>query len=72
MVGVILVVLGAALVVVWELQLVLPGRPWVRGYGHRVNGPWHDQHVCMVPGCGPLLIFWLRPDEKRFYGKVVV
>lgn len=69
--GVILAALSAVFVVVSALPIVLPARPWVWVYGIVLIALGMTS-ACLLPVCIPLLIFWIRPEVKRYYGKVVV
>lgn len=70
-IGVILAALSAVFVVVSALPIVLPVKPWVWVYGVVLIALGMTS-ACLLPVCIPLLIFWIKPEVKRYYGKVVV
>jgi len=66
--GVLLLLAGIVLFVVCLLPLILAPRPWLWTFDLVViclgmTSP------CFLPACIPLLIFWLKPDTKRYFGK---
>lgn len=63
--------LCAGLGIVSGLPILLPARPWVWVYGLVMIGLGMTS-ACLLPVCIPLLIFWIRPEVRRHYGKVVV
>jgi nitrate/nitrite transporter NarK len=65
--GGIYLVLGVAMMIPFVVALFLPRKPWVWVY--------HMVMICIgMTGCTivasvPLLIFWLKPDVKGYFGK---
>lgn len=48
--------------------LVLPARPWAWTY-HLAIICLGLSSVCCLPICIPLLIFWLKPETKAYFGR---
>lgn len=68
--GVVFVVLGAALFVAYLFGVILKPKPWVWIFNMVL--------ICIgLSGCPtlfasiPLLIFWLKPETKAYYGRPV-
>jgi hypothetical protein len=66
--GVIFGIMGAALLLPFAVAPFLPNRPWTWIYGMvlicvGLTG------CCFWPASIPLLIFWLKPDCRTFFGK---
>lgn len=66
--GVIYAILGIALFVPFVTAVFLPPRPWVWVYG-MVMICIGMTSCCCLPACIPLLIFWIKPDAKNFFGR---
>jgi len=46
----------------------LPRRPWVWIY-HIVLIGVGMTSACCIPACIPLLIYWLKPETRRYFGR---
>lgn len=66
--GILFFAMGVGLFVVCLVPLILTPRPWL----------WILDLVviclgmtsaCFLPFCIPLLIFWLKPEVKRYFGR---
>jgi lipopolysaccharide export LptBFGC system permease protein LptF len=66
--GVLLVGMGLVFGVVYLISLFLDPRPWV----------WVCDLVlicvgftscCTLPACIPLLIYWIRPEVRKYFGR---
>jgi hypothetical protein len=66
--GVLMLVIGVALFVVCLLPLILTPRPWLWTFDLVVICLGMTS-ACFLPACIPLLIFWLKPETKRYFGK---
>ncbi len=66
--GVIYLVIGALLFVPFAAAPFLPRKSWVWVYG-LVLICLGMTSVCCLPATIPLLIFWLKPETKRFLGR---
>jgi len=66
--GVLLLLVGIVLFVVCLLPLILAPRPWLWTFDLVVICLGMTS-ACFLPACIPLLIFWLKPDTKRYFGK---
>ena len=60
--------LGLPLLVATLLPLCLKPRPWLWIYGI-VLIAFGLARCCLWPICIPLLIFWLKPDVKGYFGR---
>lgn len=58
-------VLGGAFVAAF----FIPRKPWAWTY-HMVLICLGLSSPCFIPICVPLLIYWLRPEAKAYFGKV--
>jgi MFS family permease len=67
--GVILLVMGLALMPACALPLFLRPRPWLWTYNLVVICLGLTSG-CTFPASIPLLIFWLKPETKDYFGKV--
>jgi len=70
LIGVICVVMGLALVVPFVVALFLPRKPWVWIY-HLVLICLGMTSACCLPATVPLLIFWIKPETKGWFGREV-
>ena len=66
--SVVYLLLGLALFAVCLLPLVVRPRPWVWIYdliiiALGVSSP------CFLPACIPLIIFWVKPETKSYFGR---
>ncbi|MDF1756127.1 MAG: hypothetical protein P1U89_25295 [Verrucomicrobiales bacterium] len=65
--GSIYLIMGIAMIIPYALAFFLPRKPWVWIY--------HLVMICIgMTGCTivasiPLLIFWLKPDVKGYFGR---
>jgi hypothetical protein len=68
--GVIFVVMGLFFAVPCAAAVFLPPVPWAWIY-HLVLICVGMTSVCCIPVCVPLLIFWIRPETKAYFGRPV-
>ena len=66
--GTIMVIVGLAFFVPYAIAPFLPRKSWVWIFG-LVLICIGLTSACCLPACIPLLIFWLKPEMKAFYGK---
>jgi hypothetical protein len=66
--GVLLLVAGLLMFGVCLLPLILAPRPWLWTFDLVVICLGMTS-ACFLPACIPLLIFWLKPETKRYFGK---
>ena len=66
--GAFLLGFGLALFVASLLPLILRSRPWLWTYDLVIICLGMTS-ACFLPACIPLLIFWLKPEVKRHFGK---
>jgi hypothetical protein len=66
--GVLFLVLGLLFVIPFGAAPFLPKKPWVWIYG-LVLIALGMTSVCCLPATIPLLIFWLKPETRRFFGR---
>jgi hypothetical protein len=66
--GVLLLVVGLGLFGACLLPLVLGPRPWLWTYDLVIICLGMTS-ACILPASIPLLIFWLKPEAKRYFGK---
>jgi hypothetical protein len=66
--GVILIVVGLVFTLPFAVAPFLPKRPWVWVYDIVLIAVGMTS-ACTLPATIPLLIFWLKPETKRFFGK---
>ena len=67
--GVVFLALGVALAGVFGVAPFLPRRPWVWIYD-LVLICLGLTSVCCLPATIPLLIYWLKPEAKGWFGRV--
>lgn len=65
--GVLLLGMSLVLMAVALLPLLLAPRRWLWIYGVVLIGLGMTS-ACFVPFCIPLLLFWLKPNTKAYYG----
>ena len=67
-IGMIYAVLGGVFFVISAIALFLPPRPynWIVGIVMMAIGL---TSCCFIPFLVPLLIFWMKPETKRFFGR---
>ena len=66
--GSVLLLMGLGLLVASLLPLVLRPRPWLWTYDLVIICLGMTS-ACFLPACIPLLIFWLKPGMKSYFGK---
>ena len=66
--GVLLTVLGGAFLAVSAAPFFLPARPWVWIYDLVVICIGMTS-ACFLPASIPLLIFWMKPEVKAYFGR---
>jgi hypothetical protein len=67
--GVVLMTVAAALVGVFVAAFFLPRKPWAWTF-HLVLIALGFTSACCLPACVPLLIFWIRPETKAWFGRM--
>lgn len=67
--GAIFALLGGLFLVVCALPFFLRPRPWVWVYDLVIIGLGMTS-ACFLPFSVILLIFWLKPETKRYFGKL--
>ncbi len=65
----IFLVLGPLLAIPYAAAPFLPKKPWAWIY-HLVLIGVGFTSVCCLPVTIPLLLEWLKPDVKRFFGRI--
>jgi drug/metabolite transporter (DMT)-like permease len=65
----VFLILGLAFFVAYALPPFLPRKSWVWVFG-LVLICLGLSSACCLPVCIPLLIFWLKPEMKAFYGRI--
>ena len=65
--GLFIIILCIPFFIISILPVFLPRKPWVWIYSVVIIGIGMTS-ACCLPACIPLLIFWLKPEVKRFYG----
>lgn len=68
--GVMFLILGLVFFVPYALAPFLPRKSWVWILG-LVLICIGLTSACCLPACVPLLIFWLKPEMKDFYGRTM-
>ena len=66
--GVLYLVLGLVLFAVCFLPLVLRPRPWVWTYDLIIIALGLSS-PCLLPACIPLILFWVKPETRIYFGK---
>jgi hypothetical protein len=66
--GLICAVLGLAFAAPCGAALLLPPVPWTWIY-HMVIICIGLTSMCCIPICVPLLIFWIKPETKAYFGR---
>ncbi len=64
--GILFLILSIPLFIISILPIFLPKKPWVWIYSLVLIGL--GMTGCCFPVCIPLLIFWIKPEVKRYYG----
>ncbi|MCB1023950.1 MAG: hypothetical protein KDB79_06165 [Acidobacteria bacterium] len=67
-VGLVYIILGALFALVFLIAIFLPRKPynWIVGI---VMIAFGMTSCCFLPATLPLLIFWLKPETKAFFGR---
>lgn len=60
--------IGGPLAVAFLAVFVVPVKPWAWIY-HLVLICIGMTSACCLPACIPLLIYWIKPETKRFFGR---
>ena len=66
--GAVFIILGLAFCFPYAIAPFLPRKSWVWVFG-LVLICIGLTSLCCLPVCIPLLIAWLKPDVKQFYGR---
>lgn len=66
--GVVMLIAGAVLFVPFLVAPFLPKKPWAWIYGI-VMICFSMTSCCCLPASIPLLLFWIKPETKLFFGK---
>jgi hypothetical protein len=66
--GVMLTAIGFVLFAAFAAALFLPPKPWVWIY-HIVLISIGLTSPCCMPASIPLLIFWIRPETRTYFGR---
>lgn len=66
--GIVYIALGAIFFIASSVALLLPAKPfnWIVGIVMIALGL---TSCCFLPVCIPLLIYWLKPETKAFFGR---
>ena len=67
-VGIVLITMSIPLLAACALPLILSPRPWLWTYD-LVLICLGMTSACFLPACIPLLIAWMKPDLKRYFGR---
>ena len=66
--GAIFLVVGVPLAILYFVAALLPPRPWSWVVGI-VAIAFALSSCCCVPVAVPLLIYWLKPETKAYFGR---
>ena len=66
--GMLILLMGLLLLIASMLPLLLRPRPWLWTY-NLILICIGMTSACFLPFCIPLLIFWLKPEAKNYFGK---
>lgn len=69
--GGLLLTISLVFIVACFLPFILAPRPWLWVY-NLVIICLGMTSACYLLACIPLLIFWLKPETQRYYGKNVL
>jgi len=61
------IIVGLPLMILYIVALFLPRKPWAWTYGI-ITIAISFLGCCCIPAGIPLLIYWLKPDVKRYFG----
>lgn len=67
--GVLYIVLGIILMIPYAIAPFLPPKSWVWIYGIVMIAIGMTS-CCCLPVTIPLLIYWIKPDMKRYFGRM--
>jgi uncharacterized paraquat-inducible protein A len=67
--GSVMIVLGLVFFIPYAAAPFLPRQSWVWVFG-LVLICIGLTSACCLPACVPLLVFWLKPEMKAFYGRI--
>ena len=67
-IGVMMLVMGLVFFVLFLMPFFLPRKPWVWVF-NLVLICIGMTSACFLPACVPLLLFWLKPEAKAWFGK---
>lgn len=68
LIGTSLLLMGAALFAVCLVPFLVAPRPWLWVYDLVIICLGLTS-ACFLPICIPLMIFWLKPDTKSYFGR---
>jgi hypothetical protein len=66
--GILAALLGLVLLAAFAAALLLPPKPWVWIY-HLVLITVGMTSACCLPACIALLVFWLKPETRAYFGR---
>lgn len=66
--NILFIVLGAGFSLIFAVALFLPPKPYNWIVGIILIGIGMTL-CCFIPACVPLLIFWMKPETKAFFGR---
>jgi hypothetical protein len=66
--GPVFIVLCVPFLILYAVALFLPRKPWVWIYDLVLIAGGFTS-CCTLPFCVALLIFWLKPDVKAYFGR---
>jgi uncharacterized membrane protein len=66
--GALFLLMGLGLFAACLLPLLVSPRPWLWTYDLVIICLGMTS-ACFLPACIPLLIFWLKPETKRYFGR---
>jgi hypothetical protein len=67
--GILFIALGLPLAAVFGVAPFLARRPWVWVYD-LVLICWSFTSLCCLPATIPLLIYWIKPETKAWFGRL--
>ena len=68
LIGAVFLVMGLFFLAACALPFFFSPRPWLWVY-NLVIICLGMTSACLLPACIPLLIFWLKPETKEYYGR---
>ena len=66
--GSLFLILGVVFFAAYAVAPFLPRKSWVWVYGLVLIAIGLTS-LCCLPACIPMLIFWVKPEMKHFYGR---